>query len=758
MVAGRMQRASPPKPPAYHGAASSASSHARYQSPTPTRFDRAGFGRAGSSSSLAAYDETDAELKELASSLLPRRHGRDSDGADSASGSSSKVLERSTSSPELAALCDVANAMESKERPESCSPELLRVWARAAELSTPEPGKHDRPHGAERSATISAISALSALSRTTRLTPIAPCGGHLSSPELGAAFGVWDAVDARARPRTSSQASNHNSGRPFAAPAPMLMRNGTPAFASSSYGRGPGSALGSAGRADGAHASGIPSGARRASSPMLMSPAHASPAHALHVPRSPAPAAPQARYTRAPTPDHRASLRAAPPAARPLAAPDARTAPWESRGLPFEAPAARASSAASGNSSRGAAAGPPWTTSSPPQLASGKAAVAAAGISNPLAAYACGLHGLGQRLAPTRLFATAAGSPAPRGFSRQRAPSRGAPTGESGDLVGRWVAQCDSAGATRHRASYSLGEVTTRCNSLDGTAYWRLEWRAGARQSTSDLAEDTALRRCTLFDSRRRALREVELRTGAAIVPPSPATAQTSDAGGTDLYERVDGGALPPAPRWSAAEATSLKRKLCESAKDLQRTAAELRRPVGDVLHLYYGTLKADATFKAQLKVRASSGLAPTFENARAARRPTLPRRMRCGNGGPSSRSSSTISRCPRRARRRRRTQRTLRRSLCTASRRCSPRTAPRRRPRRASADPTRAHPPTPQPADGGGTLRPREDRTQAHPTAAPAARAPATAHGEDLFVQSSSRPARPPALPRPKAPNASPL
>jgi len=164
------------------------------------------------------------------------------------------------------------------------------------------------------------------------------------------------------------------------------------------------------------------------------------------------------------------------------------------------------------------------------------------------------------------------------------------------------VAQCDSAGATRHRASYSLGEVTTRCNSLDGTAYWRLEWRAGARQSTSDLAEDTALRRCTLFDSRRRALREVELRTGAAIVPPSPATAQTSDAGGTDLYERVDGGALPPAPRWSAAEATSLKRKLCESAKDLQRTAAELRRPVGDVLHLYYGTLKADATFKAQLK------------------------------------------------------------------------------------------------------------------------------------------------------------
>ena len=48
--------------------------------------------------------------------------------------------------------------------------------------------------GGERSATISAISALSALSRTTRLTPIAPFG-HLSSPELGAAFGVFDALD-----------------------------------------------------------------------------------------------------------------------------------------------------------------------------------------------------------------------------------------------------------------------------------------------------------------------------------------------------------------------------------------------------------------------------------------------------------------------------------------------------------------------------------------------------------------------------------
>ena len=69
-------------------------------------------------------------------------------------------------------------------RPESCSPELLRVWARAADLGTPEPPEHRRA--------ASAASALSALSRATtaRLTPVAPCGGPLSSPELGAAFGV----------------------------------------------------------------------------------------------------------------------------------------------------------------------------------------------------------------------------------------------------------------------------------------------------------------------------------------------------------------------------------------------------------------------------------------------------------------------------------------------------------------------------------------------------------------------------------------
>ncbi|KAH8043896.1 RNA polymerase II transcription regulator recruiting protein [Aureococcus anophagefferens] len=95
-------------------------------------------------------------------------------------------VARSTSSPELSALCDVAGvALDGGkgERPESCSPELLRVWARVAELGTPEPGAKGE-HGpggsrgnADRSATISAISALSALSRATRLTPIAPCGG-----------------------------------------------------------------------------------------------------------------------------------------------------------------------------------------------------------------------------------------------------------------------------------------------------------------------------------------------------------------------------------------------------------------------------------------------------------------------------------------------------------------------------------------------------------------------------------------------------
>jgi len=103
---------------------------------------------------------------------------------------------RSTSSPELSALCDVAGvALDRRERPESCSPELLRVWARAAELGTPEPVAVRAAAGAaDRSATISAVSALSALSRATRLTPIAPCGGPLSSPELGEAFGVFDDV------------------------------------------------------------------------------------------------------------------------------------------------------------------------------------------------------------------------------------------------------------------------------------------------------------------------------------------------------------------------------------------------------------------------------------------------------------------------------------------------------------------------------------------------------------------------------------
>ena len=93
---------------------------------------------------------------------------------------------RSTSSPELSALCDVAGVAlgDGAARPESCSPELLRVWARAADLGTPEPPEHRRA--------ASAASALSALSRATtaRLTPVAPCGGPLSSPELGAAFGV----------------------------------------------------------------------------------------------------------------------------------------------------------------------------------------------------------------------------------------------------------------------------------------------------------------------------------------------------------------------------------------------------------------------------------------------------------------------------------------------------------------------------------------------------------------------------------------
>mmetsp|Transcript_15642 Transcript_15642/g.46925 ORF Transcript_15642/g.46925 Transcript_15642/m.46925 type:complete len:431 (-) Transcript_15642:79-1371(-) len=103
---------------------------------------------------------------------------------------------RSTSSPELSALCDVAGvALDRRQRPDSCSPELLRVWARAAELGTPEPVAVRAAAGAaDRSATISAVSALSALSRATRLTPIAPCGGPLSSPELGEAFGVFDDV------------------------------------------------------------------------------------------------------------------------------------------------------------------------------------------------------------------------------------------------------------------------------------------------------------------------------------------------------------------------------------------------------------------------------------------------------------------------------------------------------------------------------------------------------------------------------------
>jgi hypothetical protein len=159
-------------------------------------------------------------------------------------------VARSTSSPELSALCDVAGvALDGGkgERPESCSPELLRVWARAAELGTPEPGAKGEgaPGGsrgnADRSATISAISALSALSRATRLTPIAPCGGHLSSPELGAAFGVFDAAG-RPSPEAALGASPPSGGdRPEARRAerpPSRARAHIDAFAVAPDGRG----------------------------------------------------------------------------------------------------------------------------------------------------------------------------------------------------------------------------------------------------------------------------------------------------------------------------------------------------------------------------------------------------------------------------------------------------------------------------------------------------------------------------------------
>ncbi|KAH8059586.1 DNA binding protein [Aureococcus anophagefferens] len=92
-------------------------------------------------------------------------------------------VARSTSSPELSALCDVAGVALDGGKGER--PELLAGAAESVggAACTPEPGAKGE-HGpggsrgnADRSATISAISALSALSRATRLTPIAPCGG-----------------------------------------------------------------------------------------------------------------------------------------------------------------------------------------------------------------------------------------------------------------------------------------------------------------------------------------------------------------------------------------------------------------------------------------------------------------------------------------------------------------------------------------------------------------------------------------------------
>ena len=123
------------------------------------------------------------------------------------------------------------------------------------------------------------------------------------------------------------------------------------------------------------------------------------------------------------------------------------------------------------------------------------------------------------------------------------------------------------------------GEVAAKVASLDGAAFWRVEWRAGPRAGLAELVDDATLAACGAFATLDRARAEVDRRCGAAN----------------------DGARSRSPAAWSAGDREVLERRVRETDKDFSAVAAELGRPVGDVLAYYYAVLAPDPSYAALL-------------------------------------------------------------------------------------------------------------------------------------------------------------